>query len=81
MDQLEFEKAKQLRKIAEARETTEPTADFTVKRFADGHYTTAVNGSLIEIALMVTQGLHNIEKLHPEARIAFATAFRDYLEG
>lgn len=81
MDQLEYAKAKQLRKIAEARETTEPTVDFTVKKFADGHITTAAEGCAIEIAALILVGLHDMEKLHPEARIVFAAAFRRYLEG
>lgn len=80
MDQLELEKARQLRKIAE-RAFPEPVADFTVKRFANGQFTTAAEGSLIEIAMMITKGLHDIEMQQPEARMIFSLALREYLEG
>lgn len=80
MDALEYEKAKQLRKIAEAS-LPEPIADFTVKRFANGQITVAAEGSLIEIAMMVAKGVHDIEKLYPEAKMVFAVALREYMEG
>ncbi|MDF2524527.1 MAG: hypothetical protein K0R31_2168 [Clostridiales bacterium] len=80
MDQLEFEKARRLRKIAE-RAFPEPVADFSVKRFADGQFTTAAEGSFIEIATMIAKGLHDIEERYPEARICFSLALREYLEG
>jgi hypothetical protein len=81
MDKLEFEKAKQLRKIAEAKFSSEPIADFTVKRFADGQFTTAAEGSLTEIAMMIVKGMHDIEKQCPEARMVFSFALMDYMEG
>ncbi len=80
MDKLELEKARQLRKIAESREPAEPIADFNVKRFADGRFTVAAEGSLIEIAMMVAKGLHDIEMLDPAARMIFSMAFREYME-
>ena len=80
MDQLEFEKARQLRKIAE-RAFPEPVADFTVKRFANGQMTTAAEGSLTEIAMMIAKGLHDIEIQYPEARMIFVAALSDCLEG
>lgn len=80
MDALEYEKAKQLRKITEAK-LPEPIADFTVKRFSDGQFTMGAEGSLIEIAMMITKGMHDIEMQHPEARMAFALALRSYMEG
>ena len=80
MDQLEFEKARQLRKIAE-RAFPEPIADFTVKRFANGQIITAAEGSFIEIAMMIAKGLHEIEVQYPEARMIFIAALSDYLEG
>jgi hypothetical protein len=80
MNQLELEKAMQLRKIAE-RAFPEPVADFSVKRFANGQFTTAADGSLIEIAMMIAKGLHDIEIQHPEARMIFVAALSDYLEG
>ncbi len=81
MDQLEYAKAKQLRQIAESRETTEPVADFTVKKFADDHITVAAEGCPIEIAALILVGLRDIEKQRPEARIIFTAAVRAYLEG
>lgn len=80
MNDLEFEKAKQLRKIAEARIVSEPVADFTVKRFADGLITTAAEGSLIEIAMVIAKGMHDIEKQCPEARLFFKAALSEYME-
>ncbi|MDF2608906.1 MAG: hypothetical protein K0R92_380 [Lachnospiraceae bacterium] len=80
MDRLEYEKAKKLRQIAEARETTEPVADFTVKKFADGHITTAASGSLIEIAALLSAGLHDIEATNPGARNVFEIALKFYLK-
>jgi hypothetical protein len=80
MHELEQDKARQLRKIAE-RAFPEPVADFTVKRFSNGQFMTAANGSLIEIAMMIAKGLHDIEIQHPEARMIFVAALSDYLEG
>ena len=80
MDALEFAKAKQLRKIAEAR-LPEPIADFAVKRLPNNQFVTAANGSLTEIAMMITNGIHDIEEQYPEARMIFSLAFREYLEG
>lgn len=81
MDDLEYAKAKQLRQIAEARETSEPVADFTVRRFADGHATVAVEGSPFEIASLVVMGISDISERDPQVKIALKVLLKAWVEG